>query len=82
MLGEGIAALIATLNVNHILIIGPATHLGAEYLDAIRRQAQARALPLLAQQTNIELGEMRGDDVVIGASALLMNRELGLSLAR
>jgi hypothetical protein len=37
---------------------------------------------LLAQQTNIELGEMRGDDVIIGASALLMNRELGLSLAR
>jgi predicted NBD/HSP70 family sugar kinase len=82
MLGEGIAALIATLNINHILIIGPATHLGADYLDAVRRQAQARALPLLAQQTNIELGEMRGDDVIIGASALLMNRELGLSLAR
>lgn len=82
MLGEGIAALIASLNVNHVLIIGRATELGEEYLDAVRRQAQSSALPLLAKQTNIELGETRGDDVVIGASAMLMTRELGLSLAR
>jgi predicted NBD/HSP70 family sugar kinase len=82
MLGEGIAAIIASLNVNHVLIIGSATRLGADYLDAIRRQAQITALPLLAEQTHIELGETRGDDVVIGASAMLMTQELGLSLAR
>jgi predicted NBD/HSP70 family sugar kinase len=81
-LGDGIAAMIASLNVINVLIIGPATHLGPDYLDAVRRQAQASALPLLAQETNIELGETRGDDVVIGASAMLMNQELGLSLAR
>ena len=82
MLGEGIGAMIASLNINQVLIIGPVTHLGPDYLDAIRRQAQASALPLLAKQTHIELGETRGDDVVIGASAMLMNQELGLSLAR
>jgi predicted NBD/HSP70 family sugar kinase len=82
MLGEGIAALIASLNINHVLIIGPATHLGPDYLDAVRRQAYTSALPLIARQTNIELGETRGNDVVIGASAMLMNQELGLSLAR
>jgi predicted NBD/HSP70 family sugar kinase len=82
MLGEGIAALIAALNVNHVLIIGPATELGDEYLRAVRRQAQTSALPMLSEQTLIELGETRGDDVVIGASALLMTQELGLSLAR
>jgi N-acetylglucosamine repressor len=82
MLGEGIAAMIAALNINHVLIIGSATHLGLEYLSEVRRQAQASALPLLSSQTHIELGETRGDDVVIGASALLMTQELGLSLAR
>jgi predicted NBD/HSP70 family sugar kinase len=82
MLGEGIASLIAALNVNQVMIIGPATHLGPDYLEAVRRQAHNSALPLLARQTNIELGETRGDDVVIGASAMLMNQELGLSLAR
>jgi predicted NBD/HSP70 family sugar kinase len=82
MLGEGIAAMIASLNVNQVLIIGPATRLGPDYLEAVRRQAQISALPLLSQQTHIELGETRGDDVMIGASAMLMNQELGLSLAR
>jgi N-acetylglucosamine repressor len=82
MLGEGIAAMIAALNINHVLIIGPATHLGLEYLSEIRRQAQQTALPLLSRQTQIELGETRGDDIMIGASAMLMTQELGLSLAR
>jgi predicted NBD/HSP70 family sugar kinase len=82
MLGEGIAALIATLNINHVLLIGPATLLGDEWLDAVRRQTEKSALPLLARATNIELGATRIDDVVIGASALLMTQELGLSLAR
>jgi len=82
MLGEGIAAMIAALNINHVLIIGAATHLGLEYLSEIRRQAHASALPLISRQTRIELGETRGDDVVIGASALLMTQELGLSLTR
>jgi predicted NBD/HSP70 family sugar kinase len=82
MLGEGIAAMIATLNVHHVLIIGPASELGEGYLEAVRRQAVSSALPMLAEETQIELGETRGDDVVIGASAMLMTQELGLSLAR
>ena len=45
MLGEGIAALIAALNVNHVLLIGQATHLGNEWLDAVRRQTVTSALP-------------------------------------
>ena len=81
-LGEGIAAMIATLNVKHVLIIGPATHLGLEYVTEIRRQARASALPMLSRETDIELGETRDDDVVIGASAMLMTQELGLTLAR
>jgi len=82
MLGEGIAALIAALNVNHVLLIGPATHLGDEWIAVVRRQAEMSALPQLARATHIELGETRDDDVVIGASALLMTQELGLSLVR
>ena len=73
VLGEGIGAMIASLNVNHVLIIGPVTQLGPDYLEHVRDQAHASALPMLAKQTHIELGESRGDDVVIGASAMLMN---------
>lgn len=82
MLGLGIAALISALNVRHVLIVGPATRLGQRWLAAIRQQAEWSALPLLARETLIELGASQDDDVLIGASALLMTEELGLSLAR
>jgi predicted NBD/HSP70 family sugar kinase len=82
-LGEGIAALISVLNVNLVLLIGAATALGDEWLNAVREQAAACALPYLARDTRIELGAARDeDDVLVGASALLMTRELGLSLIR
>ncbi len=82
MLGLGIATLIGALNVNHILLIGPATQLGDQWLAAVRDQAALAALPLLARETQIELGVAQDNDVLLGASALLMTEELGLSLAR
>jgi N-acetylglucosamine repressor len=81
-LGDGIAALISVLNVGQILLIGPATRLGPAWLAAVRRQAERSALPLLARDATIDLGEARENDVVIGASAMLITRELGLSLVR
>lgn len=82
-LGQGIAGLISVLNVNEVLLIGAATALGDEWLNAVREQATARALTQLSRDTCIELGAARDeDDVLIGASALVMTQELGLSLAR
>ena len=82
-LGQGIAALISVLNINEVLLIGAATALGDEWLNAVREQAVACALPQLSQETSIDLGAARDeDDVLVGASALLMTQELGLSLAR
>ena len=82
MLGRSIASLIGGLNVHHVLIVGPVAGLGDEWLAEVRGQAQASALPLLARQTAIDFGHVSDDIVVLGASALLMTRELGLSLAR
>jgi len=82
MLGLAIAAVIATVNVNHVLLVGPAVVLGDVWLEAIRRRAAASTLPLLATATKIELGPAHDDVVLLGASALLMTHELGLSLAR
>ena len=82
MLGLAIAAVIGTLNVNHVLIVGPAVALGDDWLGAIRQRASASSLPLLAEETRIDLGAAQEDVVLLGASALLMTHELGLSLAR
>jgi hypothetical protein len=37
---------------------------------------------LLARDTEIEFGHVHDDVVVLGASALLIERQLGLALAR
>jgi hypothetical protein len=39
-------------------------------------------LPLLASDTQIEFGHVQDDVVVLGASALLMEQQLGLALVR
>jgi len=82
MLGLAIAAVIATVNVNHIVLVGPAAALGDVWLDAIRQRAAASTLPLLAGATKVELGAAHDDVVLLGASAMLMTHELGLSLAQ
>ena len=82
VLGRSIGALIATLNITQILLVGPAARLGDEWLGAVRAAANSAALEQLASETTIDLGADHEDIVLLGASALLMNTELGLSLAR
>jgi len=81
-LGRAIAPIIGVLNIRHVLLVGPATSLGREWLDLVRSAAFARVLPLLARETDIEFGHPHNDVVVLGASALLITKVLGLSLAR
>jgi predicted NBD/HSP70 family sugar kinase len=82
-LGQGVAALMSVLNINLVLLIGPATSLGEEWLEAVREQAAMCTLPQLSRDARIELGAARDeDDVLVGASALVMTHELGLSLVR
>ncbi len=81
-LGRSIAALIGTLDVHEIALIGTVTTLGAPWLEAVRDEAIRRAFGLLAHETRIEIGGAPDDVVLLGASALLMSRELGLVPAR
>ncbi len=81
-LGRSIAALIGALDVQRIILLGPVTELGEPWLAAVRREAGGRALALLAEQVEIAVGRPTTNVVVRGASALLVARELGLSLVR
>ncbi|HZC33349.1 MAG TPA: ROK family protein, partial [Candidatus Bathyarchaeia archaeon] len=81
-LGRAIAALIGALDVERIILLGPVTELGDVWLDAVRREASGRALGELADRTDISVGRPTTNVVIRGASALLVARELGLSLAR
>jgi N-acetylglucosamine repressor len=81
-LGQAVAGLIGTLNVGRIVLDGPVTGFGDEWLAAVADEARRRSLTLLSGDTQIEFGRLSENVVVLGASALLITRELGLSLAR
>jgi N-acetylglucosamine repressor len=81
-LGWAVGWLIGVLNVRHVLLVGPVAALGDDWLDEVRRSALSSVLGLFARDTQIEFGHVHDDVVVLGASALLMERQLGLGLAR
>ena len=81
-LGRAVAALIGALDIQRIVLLGPVTELGDRWLAAVRRDATSRALALLVDDVDISVGRPTTNVVIRGASALLVARELGLSLVR
>jgi predicted NBD/HSP70 family sugar kinase len=81
-MGAALGALIGALDVEELVIVGPMTRLGDRWLDAVRLEAITDALPALSSRARIVAAATQPDQVVLGASALLLTRELGLSLAR
>ncbi len=79
--GRALGALIDTLDIRHIVLIGPMTTFGQDWFATVREEAQRTALPLLAEPTRIALGNLGPDVEELGAAALLMTAELGLSRA-
>jgi hypothetical protein len=77
-----VANLVGALNVKHIVLMGDLARLGTPLLEAVRQEMIGRSLPPLAQATFIDLVEMNPHVVILGASALLLMHELGLSLTR
>lgn len=77
-----IACLVAAVNVHCILLVGSAIALGPTWLETLREETRKRALPVLLQETEIAFGELGENSVILGASALLLTEELGLSLVR
>jgi N-acetylglucosamine repressor len=81
-IGRAIAGLIGALNIGRVVLDGPVIAFGDEWLAAVGDEARRRALGLLTADTEISFGRLAPNVVVLGASALLITRELGLSLAR
>ncbi len=77
-LGRAAANLIGVLSTRRILITGSVTCFGDALLSAIRDEMTRRSLGLVARETEIGLSTMGPDIVILGASALVLNYELGL----
>jgi predicted NBD/HSP70 family sugar kinase len=81
-LGGVIAGLIGALDIHRIALIGSVTALGQAWVRAVREEAQSRSLGLLASGSRIDAVETDDNEVLLGASALLITRELGLVVQR
>jgi predicted NBD/HSP70 family sugar kinase len=79
--GRALGALTDTLDIRHIVLIGPMTTFGDDWFSTVRDEARRTALPMLAEPTRITLGNLGPDVQELGAAALLMTAELGLSRA-
>jgi predicted NBD/HSP70 family sugar kinase len=78
-LGQVVAALIGVLNIERIVLHGSVAALGDTWLEAVRDEARRRSLPMFAEATRIDNAEHIGDLVVMGASAVVLTAELGLT---
>jgi len=76
----GIAAshLVGVLGSCRILVGGSGDQLGQFLLESMRAELGKRTLPALARATELGIVETGTDIVVLGASALILQRELGL----
>jgi predicted NBD/HSP70 family sugar kinase len=80
--GSVIANVIGTLDVRHITVLGSVAALGEPWFAAIREEAARRSLGPLGRETRIEDGGTGDDVTLLGACALLLTRELGLTVHR
>jgi glucokinase-like ROK family protein len=80
-LGIAIAYMVSTLNIQRVLLTGDITIFGQPWLETIRATVRQRILPKLASKVQIDINCLGTDVVILGASALLLTSELGLSLA-
>ena len=77
-LGISIANLVGILNIHHIVISGGLQAFGEPLLEAARNELPSRVLSTMAAETKISYSTLGEDNVILGASALVLSREFGL----
>ncbi|MEO8272942.1 MAG: ROK family transcriptional regulator [Chloroflexota bacterium] len=81
-LGIAIAHVVGVLDVTEILVHGSVTALGEPWLRAIRGEANTRSLGPLIRETRVVDGGLGEDLTLLGAAAMLLTSELGLTVHR
>lgn len=72
-LGMTISNLVGTLNIRNIVLTGDMTRFGKPWLETIRKMITTTTLSKLAQETQIEIGQLGENCIILGASAMLAN---------
>jgi N-acetylglucosamine repressor len=77
-LGASIANLIGILNIHKIVISGGLVGFGPPLLEAANSIIQSKVLPAMANETEISFSILGSDNVILGATALVLSQEYGL----
>jgi len=72
-MGIAISSLIGTLNIRKIVLSGDMTRFGKPWLDMIRKTVSQTSLPGLVQETQVEIGQLESNRIVLGASGWLLS---------
>jgi N-acetylglucosamine repressor len=71
-LGVSLANLIATLNIQKIVLTGDMTRFGTKWLNAVSDSMQAGVFSRMTERTTLEIGKLDYRACILGASAFLL----------
>jgi predicted NBD/HSP70 family sugar kinase len=71
-LGEVIAHLAGGLNIDRVVLTGIMTRFGQPWLETVQETARRHILPRLAQEISIEIGQLKNNEAILGAAAVLV----------
>jgi predicted NBD/HSP70 family sugar kinase len=69
---QAVSSLVGTLNVHRIVIAGEMARFGRPLLDAIRETVAQTTLARLAGETQVEFEHLGHNEIILGASALIL----------
>jgi N-acetylglucosamine repressor len=72
-MGMALSSLVGILNIKKIVLAGDMTCFGEEWVGVIKETMLHMSLPGPAQNAQVELGQLGGDGIILGASAVLAN---------
>jgi N-acetylglucosamine repressor len=70
-LGEVIANLVSAMNIDCVILTGIMTRFGQPWLEAVQETVRRNILPRLAQEITIEIGHLKDNEAILGATAVL-----------
>ncbi|MCG8350895.1 MAG: ROK family protein, partial [Chloroflexales bacterium] len=79
LISIAVANLIAILGIRQVVITGRVAPFGETLRESVREELCSNLLPELAQAAEITVMTQRPDAVLLGATALLLTHELGLT---
>jgi glucokinase-like ROK family protein len=77
-LGQALISVIGLLNPKEIILTGSMVRLGDIFLDEVRRTVEERAFAHIARHTSVSLTSLGDDAILLGAGAVLLEKELSL----